>query len=1084
MPTVALADTAGSPTASSASSSESASSDSASSDSSSASSESSSASSDSADTAGTDTGSDTESADSGSDALATYSDALDTDEPPDDFTGLNKGDSDSQADEDDSRSEGDDVTDGYSSGPSVADDTSEAEPVAPPDAEDDERGEDSTEPDGTDEGSSLGSAGNLAGSVAPETTSSTTLRSDSPDPAANSRDSEDLEDEVDPPTPLVVPDVDEPVTAPEAPQHEGSGESAIMLASPADDYPVANSTEQPTSRQVMVAASPMPTPTGFVAKVASWLGWSPGGGPDVPALAPFTWAAAAFARREIDGLLSSGDQPTVTPMALSTLESCGASLECHALADLEGDITGAITNYVAGLDPLFATVAPLFGAAGFTVLSAGVLGNFETVPAVVQSLATDDEILGLISALVADSTPLSPLPADLRVTVGNTVAHFVEQTFGNQAVAAALVPVFESIPFPTDTEAVVEYLYDLVEEDFDFEKALVDLVGSPERDALSSFFADSDVQQVIRDATSDSLQVLLGTVTPPWATETNPPALAAYVGQMIATSLLGEDNPGAAGLGATISGTVNTLLSAVGIELADAVDTAVVIFLDQPGISDGLATAALNSILAGLGGRPLSAGETFEPAVGAALSSAVNLLLSDADVLQAFGSAASDLVTDLVENTSVHDLVEAQVAASVAAILGDTPIAAPVGHAVGAAVRELMATPGIGAELAAVVGPVLPDFLGHTAVAPILISATNRLAEEILGGDEPTTVLIRVLNTLRDDTAIQAALKATVASTLNGVDVELLGQAAVQQALGNALTALVADLSANHTVLAYVGAELDFPFGGALVAALAEPAVGQNLAETLGLSVDDFLAYPGFAAALTDAAGKAADDVLTGADLSTALQSAWRSLESDASVHAAVASIIPGVVQSVLGAAPVRMAFGTAAADVAVDYLEGSVFDNTFVDGVVSQFASATVESLLGAPAVMGIVSGLSEDVLNGMSLTDVPAVVLQAITTQVDLQIAVGMSLGRGMGSVFGDNVVGDAIGAVAGFNATIVVFLAAGAVQLYEWLSGEARLGFNAGTGRYELAEPYSGIRLVNICSVALALECQDGVDSSVAR
>ena len=58
-------------------------------------------------------------------------------------------------------------------------------------------------------------------------------------------------------------------------------------------------------------------------------------------------------------------------------------------------------------------------------------------------------------------------------------------------------------------------------------------------------------------------------------------------------------------------------------------------------------------------------------------------------------------------------------------------------------------------------------------------------------------------------------------------------------------------------------------------------------------------------------------------------------------------------------------------------------------------------------------------------------------------LQIALGMSIGQGIGSLFGDNIIGDLIGLAAAVPATLVVGVATGLVLIYQWLFGGPSLG-----------------------------------------
>ncbi|MDY6996934.1 MAG: hypothetical protein SW019_10080 [Actinomycetota bacterium] len=852
-------------------------------------------------------------------------------------------------------------------------------------------------------------------------------------------DDAEVEDEIDLLDPAeTVDDAGEASTTATAPQDKGDATPA-----PADDVDEAEA-EAGAPTQVTTAVPQAPAPQGVVARVASWLGWSSGGDTAPPALAPLTWATAAFARREIGVPLLGVDPLPAIPVAAATVGSCGLDGVCLALEEFQSDITNALSTLFAAADPALEDVADLFGAAGFTLISAGMLSDFETVPGTLQDLATNQDVLASISTLVAGNSALAGLPPALQSTIGDAAAYLVEQSLGNQVVAEALVPVFEAIPFPTDALDVAEYLADLVEDDFSFQQALVDLIGTSVQDELGSFFGDPDVQQALGSATADAITVLTGATTPSWATPASTPAVATYLGELVATAVLGDNNSGVASV---VTGSVAGLLSAIGDDLADAAGSAVATFLSQSGVNGALATEVLNSILAGLGGSPLSGGGPLAPAVGVALSGAADSLLSNAAVVQGVGSAIGDLVAGLIEDAAVREWAGTEVAAAVTAALGDIPIAATVGLAVGAAVQELMATPGLGSELGALIASLPSELFDHDGVAEALSEAVDQIAAAVISGDDPTAAVASALAALRDDAAIETALKATAAAVLADLDSTVLGSAAVQQALGNMVTALVVNLASDTAVQAFIAEEFGSPVGTALVAALADPAVGDALAEALGSSVTDFLSDAGFRAALADVADRLADAVLDGSDVTAVLVSAVAELENNAAVQAAVASVVPEVLKPLLGNAEFRDAVGDIAETLVTDYLEESVLDNVPLDGAAGQFVRGTLESLLASPAVTNLLSDVAADVLDGTPLEEVTGVVLRAVLTQPNLQIAVGMALGQGIGALFGDNIVGTVVGAVVGFNASIAVVVTAGVAQVVNWLSGGALLsGFSA--------------------------------------
>jgi hypothetical protein len=264
----------------------------------------------------------------------------------------------------------------------------------------------------------------------------------------------------------------------------------------------------------------------------------------------------------------------------------------------------------------------------------------------------------------------------------------------------------------------------------------------------------------------------------------------------------------------------------------------------------------------------------------------------------------------------------------------------------------------------------------------------------------------------------------------------------VQQTLGTIVTTLISDLAANPTVQSYIGDEIGAPFSGAVVALLANSAVTGALADVLGSSVSQFLAYPGFNPALTGAINQIVDALLDGTDASTALQNALTSLQANAAFQAAVEAIVPGALNSVLGNTDVVDALGTAARTVVTDLLKEFGITNPFLvllDGVAGLIVSATLEALLAEEPVVQLIDDVVVDILTGTPPSDLANVVIQAILDRPSLQVALGASIGYGIGALAGnDSLGGTVLRVAAGAAATVVIVVAAGIVNLYDWLFG----------------------------------------------
>jgi hypothetical protein len=141
--------------------------------------------------------------------------------------------------------------------------------------------------------------------------------------------------------------------------------------------------------------------------------------------------------------------------------------------------------------------------------------------------------------------------------------------------------------------------------------------------------------------------------------------------------------------------------------------------------------------------------------------------------------------------------------------------------------------------------------------------------------------------------------------------------------------------------------------------------------------------------------------------------------------------------------------------------------------------AKGAVESFLGNPAAQGLISGLAVDVANGLPPSDLTNAVIQAVIKSPALQIAAGMAIGQGIGSLLGDNIFGTVAGGVLGVTASAFVVVASGLALLVSGLSslfglgGAAAAAGSAASGS-TLAEVLAGSTLL---AMAGARDPQDG-------
>lgn len=245
------------------------------------------------------------------------------------------------------------------------------------------------------------------------------------------------------------------------------------------------------------------------------------------------------------------------------------------------------------------------------------------------------------------------------------------------------------------------------------------------------------------------------------------------------------------------------------------------------------------------------------------------------------------------------------------------------------------------------------------------------------------------------------------------------------------------------------------PFGDVVANLLANTAVVDQVAATLGAVFTGLLAYPGFTTALTDSLDQFTEAVLLdGAEVSAALHTALHTLFADPGYVAAINGVVTPGLNTLLASPDVRQAIAVAAQQAAVAALEQSAFHIGFLDGIAGQVVKGTVDSFLGRREATELIDSLVVNVLTGMPLSDLTQTALGEIIDKPLLQIALGMSIGAGIGSLFGDNIIGDVIGLTAGLPITLVVGIAAGIAGLIQWIVGEPKLSVDPAPAA---ADPY---------------------------
>ena len=561
-------------------------------------------------------------------------------------------------------------------------------------------------------------------------------------------------------------------------------------------------------------------------------------------------------------------------------------------------------------------------------------------------------------------------------------------------------------------------------------------VGATVGEAVTQLLGDTGLWQALDETAVSLIGGLLGDAVVQQAVQAQ---VAAEVSTLLGGGVLGQTV--GAQVGAAVVGLVTDPV--VGAALAGLVDTVASDFFGGAGVIAALADAAGELASAAVRGdldtvlptveAALRADPAIDAALGATVADAVTQLLGDTGLVDAVASTVTTLTEQLAGNTSVQAAVGREVSALVESLLAGNPAAAAVGAAVADAVVGLLADGPFVDGVAEVVTTVVTTFLGQEAVPSTLGATAGRIAVAVMGGTDLTVALQEALRVLEADPVILAALSTTITAALDVADATLLSNPDVQRLLGSTVTTVIEQLAAIPDVRTAIGELLGPDFGPPLVELLADSTFVDDVAVAFGTIITDLLAYPGFNGALTDAINQTADALLAGADPSAAINAGLAALEANPAYRAAVNAAVPSALNSLLSNPAVRQAVSTAAKSIVTDLLRTIGIGNGFIDGLAGQVVEVTVDSFLAKPAAKILVDGIAVDVLVGMPLSDATNSVIQAVLRDPALQVALGTSLGEGIGSLFGDNLVGLLIGGAAGITATVVIGIASGLTLLF---------------------------------------------------
>ena len=425
--------------------------------------------------------------------------------------------------------------------------------------------------------------------------------------------------------------------------------------------------------------------------------------------------------------------------------------------------------------------------------------------------------------------------------------------------------------------------------------------------------------------------------------------------------------------------------------------------------------------------QALQADPAFRDAVGVAVTAALSAGLTNTGLVQALGTAVTDVVAGVAGDAALQAIVGQQVAGYLNAALAGTP-AAGITPDLSDVIVGLISNPAVTGALADVAGSVVVDFLSQPGIATAVAEIAGQSASALLAGADPEAALAAAWQGLQADSAFNPAVVATVANAVNAV----LTDSGLVAALGASTAVLVSAVTADPSVWTFITDLVGSTYGDTIVATLTDLAASGGLADLASSAVTGFLGAPGVAAALSDIAGQITAAVLGGAPLTDALQSALESLQADPALVAALDAIASDALRSILGESSVQEAVSAVARDV-VTTLIGDSLGDSGLDAAAGQVTEAVVDSLLANTAVQDLISELAVDIAAGNPVGELTNTVIQAVIEQPALQAAVGMAVGAAVGALFGDNPIGFVVGQVVGATATLLIGAASGLVSLF---------------------------------------------------
>jgi len=669
-------------------------------------------------------------------------------------------------------------------------------------------------------------------------------------------------------------------------------------------------------------------------------------------------AGALFGSAGIDGPAAEEIGVDVPLAAAAAPDPYSGNVIAAAVQLFQSEITAAIESFVAGASPIVLppNILSLIGNVGYNILLNVVVGYWPGVIAAFNELVYDPAFLPFVSDEVATLlTPEGETPTALSATIGNAVAYLIEQTLGNPIIQQGLAySVFTQIP-PFTAAGIVEWVSLLIGEG-GFSEAIAYLLNNGVLSGLEVFFGSPAVQVQIGTALAGTVNVVFGQITPDFVT-TPPletPALATYAGELIATALLGEGNPGIPEVAAVASADVAYLLAGISNPLSTLIGTTYQQFMLYPGVGTYLATTAMNTLLAALGQPTRPVGSIVVP-VETVVTQAVNSFLSSSALFGAVGDFITQLATDLVADSTVQEFASQTVADFVATTLGGDPLAVAVGAQAGGVVVSLMANsnfvgpvvfalvslvegmnnPNVSGAIAAAAGAIAGNLVGPDPLPLIeqIQAAVAELLQEPAFQDVLVGNVTSVVRTLLSTTGFWTALGGGLSGLVTG----LAGDNTVQVQAADVVATMIAEMLPGSPIAAAVGSAV----GNAVEQLLANSAAVAGVATLLGSALPDFFGQTGVPSVLADAAGQLVLAAVNGT-LDAVLPQVIAALQANTDILNAVDVTVADVVTALFSPSILQ------GASLALSGLVADLIGDPTIQTYADQQVAETVATLLG----------------------------------------------------------------------------------------------------------------------------------------